>query len=409
MTTRLSRTIARSAALLTVPLLTLAVAPATSNAATPAPRIVGGGAAPAASWGSIASVKAFHGTNVYSCGGTVIAPHWVVTAAHCTSDETDTIRFAASQFEVTTGRKRLSSGGGQVLRVAEVRRHPAYNPNTVRNDIALLRLSARTAAPPMAVARQSQVSAYSSYQGIANTAGWGDTSTGGQSSDDLLQTYLPLRDNGACAAALDPGFFDPKSMVCAGYSAPSTCQGDSGGPLVVFAGANRRPVLWGITSFGLPQGCTAGPSFFARVAAYTSFLAPALAELAAPPAPRPAPAPAPPSSAPGSGAPGDRTAPRLSRFRIPARIRLRGRHAARNVVIRLRASEKATVRVYLYRRSHKLRRNVRVHVRRGANRIVLPRKLWRVTPGSHTLRIRATDAAGNGRTYAATIRLQRGR
>ncbi len=417
MTFSLPRTLHRRTALAAAPLLMLAVAAPTAGAAPASPRIVSGSVAPSGSWASIAALRAYQGDSFFGCGATVISARWVVTAAHCTFDDRGNA-FSASQFEIITGRKRLSdTSSGQVLRVDEVRRHPAYDDVTTTNDIALLRLSSPTNAPPMQIARQSQVSTYTSFAGVPNTAGWGLMGTGATSSDSLLQAYLPLRSNSTCAATFPTGF-SAAAMVCAGDGTPAICEGDSGGPLIVFtgSGSTARPVLWGITSFRLGDRCGSFTDYFTRVAAFTSFIAPALdppARPAPPATPAPAPGPNGPSVPFGSGASHDRTAPRLSKFRIPAVFGVRSGRLARKTVIRLRASEKATLRIHLYKRSgsklKKVRNYYRVSVRRGTNRISLPRRTWRVKSGSYQLKIVATDRAGNTAAWAAPIKLRRGR
>jgi secreted trypsin-like serine protease len=72
----------------------LALAPASAAAADrpshdgprAAAAIVGGHAANIANWPSIAFVVAFSGQDAAACTGTVIAPRWVVSAAHCAFD-----------------------------------------------------------------------------------------------------------------------------------------------------------------------------------------------------------------------------------------------------------------------------------------------------------------------------------
>ena len=51
-----------------------------------------------------------------------------------------------------------------------------------------------------------------------------------------------------------------------------------------------------------------------------------------------------------------------------------------------------------------LSRAYRVKVAKGTSRMTLPRWIWRMTPGIYRLRFTVADAAGNSRTYRATIR-----
>jgi secreted trypsin-like serine protease len=411
----------------------LLVSAASAQAAVSSEGIIAGHSAPAGSWPSIVRVETEFNqagsTFVAKCGGTVIAPHWILTAGHCTFVGDASTPATAGQMTVIAGRHDLTATGtGEVHGVAQIIRHPGYSPtgSSLGNDVALLRLTSATAAPPMQTARQADVASYSSPANVANTAGWGWTVVGDSTSGSttLNETYIPLRNNADCVTELAAtGTFEPATMVCAGASGASTttCHGDSGGPLIVFQGNN--PVLWGVTSWGDAR-CANGIGAYSRVAAFEGFLAQAVAENG--PAPTPvavsvpatAPATAPvaaPAAAPvavnkpsAPAAAPDRVSPTLSHFRIPGRVFVRRGRVTRAIAVQLHSSESATLQITLGRKSGRTlrlqRRAFRAHVSKGTSRMTLPRSLWRMTPGSYRLRIRATDAAGNSRTIQASIR-----
>lgn len=64
------------------------------------------------------------------------------------------------------------------------------------------------------------------------TTGWGTTSSGGSSPDELHEVQVPVVSHKVCNAAYD-GDIDG-SMICAGLKkgGKDACQGDSGGPFV---------------------------------------------------------------------------------------------------------------------------------------------------------------------------------
>lgn len=68
------------------------------------------------------------------CGGSIINETWILTAAHCTTN------FKPDQIEVVAGNLKLGAGGDRYA-VDRIVAHERYDPNTLRNDIALLRLA----------------------------------------------------------------------------------------------------------------------------------------------------------------------------------------------------------------------------------------------------------------------------
>jgi hypothetical protein len=426
------RVVRAFAALLGGALLAASALPAAPAAATQ--RIIAGNSAQAGAWPWIARVEgrySVNGTNFLSnCAGTVIAPHWIVTAAHCTYGGANPL--PPSGMTVATGRPDLTQTAvGQTIAVDEIVRHPDYTNDQLHMDIALLHLAAATTAPPLEVATPDAT--YVSPLDVPNTAGWGWTQAGtpGSGSTTLNEAFMPLRANADCVAALTQfGNFEPSNMLCAGTSgvATTTCHGDSGGPLIVYAddGSARRPVLWGITSWGAPR-CNDGVTAFSRITAFASFLAPAVAEPPLPPPPPPAPAapvfapaaPFAPASLPvpqlatASSVAGDSSAPRLSDLRLPQSVTVRDGRPVRAITVRLHASEAAALRITMQRGSGGASRELhgvyRAHVGPGEGRVTLPRALWRLRAGSYRLRIEATDAAGNARAVGASLRARRAR
>nr|CAH0101342.1 unnamed protein product [Daphnia galeata] len=83
------------------------------------------------------------------CGGTLIAPTAVMTAAHCVKSFTNS---SVSTFRVFLNTLSINGGGtGSLTRgVTKIYIHPLYNPNTQNNDIAILILNATvTTIPPV--------------------------------------------------------------------------------------------------------------------------------------------------------------------------------------------------------------------------------------------------------------------
>ena len=321
----------RRASLVAVIAVLLLAAP--THAASP--RVVGGHDAAAGSFGAVADVSV---SGAFSCSGTLIAPDWVMTAAHCASvtgslsngTVPTPVAYPPGAFGVTLGTVRADGAGGESHQVSQVVIDPAYGSDSGGgNDVALLRLDHASAVAPIPIAAQSERSLWS--PGVLTTiAGFGTTSQDSNTTPAVMQVaQVPIVADPVCAAAYprdtsaqiaNAGAFDQSTMVCAGYPAGGvdTCAGDSGGPLL-----GVRPEgtfrLVGATSFG--NGCAQPgyPGVYARVAEgpIRAFIAGVVPEALAPEQPPPSTAPTTPTTGAPTGA-----APRIRSLRLrPAVLR----------------------------------------------------------------------------------------
>ncbi|XP_058128376.1 chymotrypsin-2-like [Anopheles ziemanni] len=192
------------------------------------------------------------------CGGTIINNCYILSAAHCDPDGTDT-KF------VVVGSIFLDNGGvtHEVVRVIN---HPDYNDDTLENDINLMRVSPyityTAAVQPMPIA------AHFAESGDGIVSGWGSTETDGPAPNHLQFLPTGIISNEECAEAYEGGNFPVlESNICAyNPEGEGTCGGDSGGPMVYNGG------LHGVVSWG-PRPCgTARPNVYARVAYFVSWI-----------------------------------------------------------------------------------------------------------------------------------------
>ncbi|MCD2189615.1 S1 family peptidase [Actinomycetospora soli] len=193
------------------------------------------------------------------CGGTLVAPTKVVTAAHCTASAPDRKIFAV------VGRDDKDSKSGRSVSVTKTWVSPSFSAVGNGLDVSVLTLAEAVSTPTLPLATSADSALYGPGT-AARIYGWGATSENGSPSRYLLGATVPIRDDSYCRSSASS--YDPKLLTCAGFDSGGvdTCQGDSGGPLV--AGGK----LIGITSFG--DGCArAGkPGYYTRVGANTALI-----------------------------------------------------------------------------------------------------------------------------------------
>ncbi|MEV5516750.1 serine protease [Streptomyces flaveolus] len=194
------------------------------------------------------------------CGGTLVSPTKVVTAAHCMAGET------TRSVRVVGGRTYLNGTNGTVARVSRIWVHPGYTDAADGDDVAVLTLSTSMPYTPVTYVSSSDTSVYAAGT-EARVLGWGTTRENGSSSNQLRTATVPVVSDTGCRTSYGSDFV-ASDMVCAGYTSGGvdTCQGDSGGPLLIGG------VLAGITSWG--EGCArAGyPGVYSRLTTFSDLV-----------------------------------------------------------------------------------------------------------------------------------------
>jgi secreted trypsin-like serine protease len=233
-------------------------------------RIVGGDAVPAQNFPSMAALITYNANrNLFGspCGGNLIHPYWVVSAAHCYKPGLKYVGLGSDYLP------NYNLSNPNLIPIAKIIVHPGFNQNTNNKDIMLIKLQYPSSFQPSPLASPNLSNYAINNELRSRVIGFGLTNENSNTPPlRLRRAFVNLWQENRCRQAMSQYGPISEKMFCAGLQegGADSCSGDSGGPIFTVIGDTRYQM--GIVSWGEGCGRPGLPGVYTKISEFNDWI-----------------------------------------------------------------------------------------------------------------------------------------